>query len=125
MAGQPIAGLRSEQLPLVFLPDNVHVHERATRALIAHPVQQYDHALQTGNLYATGTTFRPIARRIDIFEYGQLYYFYGWFDIWGDAGNKRRGIPQMANVLAVFLHRGGTTKQICEYRLNGNDFPTP
>ncbi len=119
-------GVRSDQMPLVFIPDDATVDQRATNLLIAHPVQKYDSNLNTGNLYSTATGFRPIARSIGIFKYRGLYYLDGFFDIWGDARNERRGRPSLANTLAVFLHKDGATRQICEYQLSdGRDYPKP
>jgi hypothetical protein len=90
-------------------------------------VQQFDHDTveHSGNLYATATGFRPVARSIGIFKYRKLYYLDGFFDIWGDFENNRRGIPKLANTLAVFVHKDRETRQICEYQLRGRDFPTP
>jgi hypothetical protein len=118
-------GLRIDQMPLVFKSGNGAVDEAATKLLIAHPVQAYDTKINTGNLYATATGFRPVARSIGIFKYRDLYYFDGFFDIWGDANNERRGQPALANTLAVFLHRDGVSREICEYRLSGRDYPQP
>jgi hypothetical protein len=118
-------GLRSSQMPLVFKPGSEEVDERATKRLIAHPMQQYDSTLHTGNQYSSATDFRPIARSIGIFKYRDLYYFDGFFDIWGDAKNERRGRPALANTLAVFLHKDGVSSQVCEYQLSGRDYPKP
>jgi hypothetical protein len=120
-----IEGRRNEQLPLVFKNGDEEIDDEATKTLTAHPVQQYDSTLKTGNLYGSATKFRPIARSIGIFKYRDKYYFDGFFDIWGDAKNERRGRPALANVLAVFLHRDGVSRQICEYRLSGRDYPGP
>jgi hypothetical protein len=120
------AGLRTEQMPLVFKSGDNSIDVEATKLLIAHPIQKYDSSLNTGNLYSTATSFRPIARSIGIFKYRDLYYFDGFFDIWGDAKNERRGLPALANTLAVFLHKDGVSRQICEYRLSdGRDYPKP
>lgn len=118
-------GLRSSQMPLVFKPGSDEIDERATKMLIAHPIQQYDSALHTGNLYSTATDFRPIARSIGVFKYRGLFYFDGFFDIWGDAKNERRGRAELANTLAVFLHKNGVSSQVCEYQLGGRDYPKP
>jgi hypothetical protein len=118
-------GLRSSQMPLVFKPGSEEIDEQATKLLTAHPIQQYDSALHTGNLYSTATDFRPIARSIGIFKYRELYYLDGFFDIWGDAKNERRGRPALANTLAVFRHKDGVSSQICEYQLGGRDYPKP
>ena len=118
-------GTRVEQMPIVVKPGDNEVDERATKLLIAHPVQQYDSTIHTGNLYSSGIGFRPVARAIGIFKYRDLYYMDGFFDIWGDAQNERRGRPALANKLAVFLHRDGVSRQICEYHLSGGDYPRP
>jgi hypothetical protein len=118
-------GLRIDQMPLVFKSGDGTIDEAATKLLIAHPIQAYDTKINTGNLYSTATGFRPIARSIGIFKYRDLYYFDGFFDIWGDANNERRGRPALANTLAVFLHKDGVSRQICEYRLSGRDYPKP
>src|SRR5271166_87204 len=118
-------GPRSAQMPIVFKAGDNEVDERATKLLIAHPIQQYDSAIRTGNLYSSGIGFRPVARAIGIFKYHDLYYMDGFFDIWGDAQNERRGRPALANTMAVFLHRDGVSRQICEYHLSGDDYPRP
>jgi hypothetical protein len=119
-------GQRSDQMPIVFKPGDGEIDAQATKLLIAHPIQKYDSSLQTGNLYSTATDFRPIARSIGIFKYRNLYYFDGFFDIWGDAKNERRGRPALANTLAVFLHKDGVSRQMCEYDLiDRQDYPTP
>lgn len=89
-------------------------------------MQHYDYRLNTGNLYSSATVFRPIARAIGMFKYRDLHYFDGFFDVWGDAKNERRGRPALANTLAVFLHKDGVSHQVCEYQLSdGNDYPRP
>jgi hypothetical protein len=118
-------GLRAVQAPLVFNANDEGVDEKATKAIIAHPVQQYDLSLHTGNFYVGAHTFRTIARAISIFRYRGAYYFDGFFDIWGDADDKRRGEPRLANTLAVFIRKDDVTRQICEYRMSGSDYPTP
>jgi hypothetical protein len=118
-------GLRVVQAPLVFNAKDEGVDEKTTDAIIGHPVPHYDSSLPTGNLYIDESTFRTIARAIGIFRYRDKYYFDGFFDIWGDAENKRRGEPQLANTLAVFAHEAHITRQICEYRMGGADYPRP
>jgi hypothetical protein len=118
-------GLRAVQAPLIFKADDTGIDQGATEAIIGHPVQRYDLTLDTGNLYVDASTFRTIARAIGIFRYRDTYYFDGFFDIWGDADDKRRGEPKLANTLGVFARKANVTRQICEYQMSGADYPTP
>jgi len=54
------------------------------------------------------------------FKYQDLYYFDTFFDSWGDTKNKRRKDKNIGNTLAVFLHKDGETKQVCEYLMTDN-----
>ena len=125
IGGCGIDGRRNAQLPLVFKYGDEEIDSKATKAIVAHPVQKYDPTLNTGNLYGSATNFRPIARSIGVFKYRDKYYFDGFFDIWGDAKNERRGRPALANTMAVFLNQDGISRQICEYHLSGEDYPRP
>jgi hypothetical protein len=119
----PGAGLRLEQLPVIFTADNQAIDTNKTKAIIAHPTQTYDARLNTGNLYSSATPFRPIARSIGIFKYKDAYYFDGFFDVWGDAQNQRRGREGLANIMGVFLHKDHHTTQVCEIQWLSSDFP--
>lgn len=67
--------------------------------------------------------FHPIGHFITLFEYRGLIYLGAFFDSSGDYEGRRRGEPDLANTLGVFLRRHGSTKQLCEYRLSGDDYP--
>ena len=79
------------------------INEKRTREIFGHP---------TGH----NSKFRPIGRKISIFEYGGLYYFDTFFDSSGDFEGNRQTDPQIATTLGVFLRKDDVTKQVCEYR---------
>jgi hypothetical protein len=126
--GESNNGLRLDQLPIIFDASSRDIDGQATSEMIAHSSQDYDRELRTGSLYATAGpsgSFRPVGPSIGIFKYRSLYYLDTFFDIWGDAENKRRGRPELANTLGVFLRADGSRRQLCEYQLNGTDYPKP
>jgi hypothetical protein len=67
--------------------------------------------------------FHPIGHFITLFNYRRLTYIAALFDAGGDFAGRRKGDAGLANVLGVFLRRHQTTKELCEYRLSGKDYP--
>lgn len=119
----PQAALRQAQLAYVMTPDGKQVDMARTRAIFGHPVQAYSVTGADGKVTTFLLHFRPIGSSIGIFKYRDLYYFDSFFDIWGDFADQRRDRPALANNLAVFLRRDGTTHQICEYHTDDQDYP--
>jgi len=107
--------LRQPQVALVVSGNNDRLDAFITVKIFGHPKEGY--RLTDGSI---SDKFRPIGRTIGIFKYQDIYYFDTFFDGWGDIENKRKKNEDIVNTLAVFLHQGGKTKQICEYLMTDN-----
>ena len=94
-----------------------------TRQLFGHPSGAYKIAGHPRD------EFRPIGKRLGIFNVEGTYYMDTFFDDWGDFHDGRRNAPELshsnparhsddpeiANRLGVFLRRNAETSQMCEY----------
>lgn len=106
-----------DSIPIVLNAGGDGSHVERTRRIFGHPSGGY--RLSTGKM---ATEFRPIGRTMGIFQFDGAYYMDTFFDGWGDFNGYRQhdpGLgqydPEIAKRLAVFLRRGGETKQVCEY----------
>jgi len=98
------------QLAFVVTGNNDRLDALKTKKIFAHPSGGY--RLPDGSLSAN---FRPIGITIGIFKYQDSYYFDTFFDSRGDFEDKRQNDERLFNTLAVFLHKDGKTRQVCEY----------
>ena len=108
-----------ESIPIVLNSSGDGPDVERTRNFFGHPLGSY--RLPSGKAL---NGFRPISKRIGIFEYEGQFYFDAFFDVWGDFRGSRRNDPslaredpEIANRLGVFLRQGATTTQVCEYWL--------
>ena len=118
--GDPL--LRQPQVAFVITSSNDRLDVSKTVNIFGHPSGGY--RLDDGSL---ASKFRPIGRAVGIFNYQNIYYFDTFFDGWGDFENKRQTVytqsknMQIANTLAVFLHKDGKTRPVCEYLMTDNE----
>lgn len=115
-------GYRARQLPLVMDGDD-HIDERATAAIFRGRGSPAWVAGKSWVPKDASFPFRPIGHSIGIFEYRGTIYFDTFFDASGDANAERAGEAKLANVLGVFVRRDGATREQCEYRMAGHDYP--
>jgi hypothetical protein len=116
-------GFRPRQLPLILKPDGTQIDEVKTAAVFSGrglPTWVMDPAaVPKGSVFP----FRPVGRSIAIFQYRDRMYFDAFFDLSGDDQGQRRNIPQLANTLGVFVREQKMTREICEYKMAGTDYP--
>ncbi len=114
--------LRQPQLAFVVSENNDRLDVHNTKKIFAHPKGGY--SIQLNGQWTVADKFRPIGSSIGIFEYQGTYYFDTFFDGWGDFQDERRiegaqtKNKKIVNTLAVFLHKGGKTRQMCEYLMS-------
>ena len=106
-----------DSIPIVLNASGDGPDVERTNSLFGHPSGGY--RLPSGKALKG---FRPIGRRMGMFEYEGKFYFDTFFDVWGDLNGGRRNDPslakedsEIANRLGVFLRQGATTTQVCEY----------
>ena len=119
----PNAGFRQSQIAYVLTSDESVVDASRTERLFGHPFKAYVGTGMDGKEFKITTTFRPLGTSIGIFKYRDTYYIDTFFDIWGDLENQRRGDFLLANTLAVIVHKGTSTREICEFDVSGQDYP--
>lgn len=110
--------IRQPQVAIVVTGNNDRLDVARTEKIFGHPMGGYPIKFE-GHWTVTGR-FRPIGRSMGVFKYQDLYYFDTFFDSWGDIESKRRKNKQIGDTLAVFLHKDGKTKQVCEYLMTDN-----
>lgn len=116
--------LHQPQVPFVTRDRGDRLDVIKTKKIFAHPKGGY--AIQVDGKWTVADRFRPVGSYIGIFKYLDTYYFDTFFDGWGDAENNRqtentrRKNKQITNTLAVFVHKDGKTRQICEYLMTDN-----
>jgi len=120
----PDAGYRQPQLAYVLTKNDADVDQERTKALFQHPVRDYVGTRQDGERFVISDRYRPIGTSTGIFEYRNKVYLDTFFDVWGDLRNARVDLPKIANTLAVIERKGGEAKEICEYEVSGQDYPT-
>ena len=105
VCGSEKNGHRWWQSQIAYVVDfeAARIDEKRTREIFGHPAGH-------------NSEFRPIGRKVSIFEYDGLNYFDTFFDSSGDFEGNRQTDPLIASTLGVFLRKGGVTKQVCEYR---------
>jgi uncharacterized protein YecT (DUF1311 family) len=113
--------LHQPQVALVILDNNDRLNVHKTVEIFAHPMGSYRFYDAVDKKWKISDAFRPIGRSIGIFKYQDIYYFDTFFDGWGDFKDKRQRYKNIDNTLAVFLHKNGKTRQVCEYLMTDND----
>lgn len=112
-------GFRPRRLPLIMSQD-FHIDTEETARVFG---RLGGGILPTSELRVGQPPFQPVGHFITPFRYNGLTYFSAFFDVTGDDRGLRKGDPRLANVLAVLLRRDHKTRQVCEYRMAGSDFP--
>jgi len=104
-------GQRSRQLAFIAGADTKTIDDERTLALFQHPHDGFPHS----GFQVLG--FIPIGSPISVFKYRDLTYFDTFFEGggWPDFYGHRARLSTLDNHLAVFLHRNGATRQVCEY----------
>ena len=116
--------IRQPQIAFVIAGDNEWLDVPKTIAVFRHPEVGYP--IRLNSKWILSEDFRPIGRSIGIFEFEGVYYFDTFFDGWGDFDGKRRTVytrhkdENIVNTLAVFLHKDGKTRQVCEYQMTND-----
>ena len=105
--------LHQPQIAFVTTANNSLLDVMKTEKIFGHPKGGY--RIHVDGKWIETDGFRPIGNYIGIFKYQALYYFDTFFDSWGDIHNKRLNDKNIGNTLAVFLHKNGKTRQVCEY----------
>lgn len=119
--------LRQPQVAFVVTGNNDRLDVIKTEKIFAHPKGGYRFFSTAEQKWKISDDFRPIGDSMGIFKYQDMYYFDTFFDGWGDFENKRRIVytrrknKQIVNTLAVFLHKDGKTRQVCEYLMTDNE----
>ena len=119
--------LRQPQIAFVVKGRNDRL-DVSTVKIFGHPKGGYP--IYMDGHWRMADSFRPAGKSIGIFKYQDIYYFDTFFDGWGDFENKRQTVytqsknMQIANTLAIFLHKNGKTKQVCEYLMTDNKSQT-
>jgi len=119
--------LRQPQQAFVITGSNDRLDVSKTTNIFAHPKGGYRFYSKVEKKWKVSSDFRPIGKSMGLFKYQDQYYFDTFFDGWGDFENKRQTVNaqikgmQIANTLAVFLHKDGATKQVCEYLMTDNE----
>ncbi|MHB1587936.1 MAG: hypothetical protein ACYCRH_04145 [Acidiferrobacteraceae bacterium] len=100
-------------------PLNIPIDIAKTKAVFGYPGGGYHYPGQS----IPDQRFRPLGPTLGIFKYKNLYYsetflFNNPVDFWGllTAGKDMYN-PRQANDLAVFLHRHGKTREVCQYHM--------
>jgi len=111
--------MRWQQLPLIMKGD-MHIDQARTAEVFGRistngPPQR--------EKAAADHPFIPVGFFITPFVYRGTIYFSAFFDEKGDYEGKRRGDWRLWNVMGVLMRRQGRTREICEYRLRGDDYP--
>jgi hypothetical protein len=103
-----------EQRTLVLTPDSSRIDETATEDTFGHPGRGDLGFIHGQQMRYQG--FVPIGPSISVFEFRDVYYFDTYFNPdFGDFYGKRRGDPELDDVLGVFVRQDGHTRQVCEY----------
>jgi len=131
--------VRLPQIAFVVSNDGKRLDVVKTEKVFAHPSGGYRAYDEVNQRWVTFSQFRPVGDSIGIFKFRDLYYFDTFFDKWGDFEDKRYGWDDplnkrladtgegksydknIINTLAVFLHKDGETKQICEYLMTDQE----
>lgn len=117
--------IRQPQVAFVVTGNNDRLDVIKTEKIFAHPKGGYP--LYMDGHWRMADDFRPIGDSMGIFKYQDIYYFDTFFDGWGDFEGKRRTEgalnkhQKIFNTLAVFLHKNGKTRQVCEYLMTDNE----
>lgn len=123
----PNEPLRMPQIAFAVTADGRRLDIVETEKMFAHPTGGYRFFSRQDKKWKISDNFRAIGERMGIFKFRELYYFDTFFDGWGDFEGKRRSEgtshkeKNIVNTLAVFLHKDGKTKQICEYLMTDNE----
>jgi len=116
-------GYRPRQLPFVLQSNFEHIDEVKTAAVFSghgRPSWVADKPWVPQN---SNFPFRPLGRSIGIFEYRGTIYFDTFFDLSGDSEGARVNERKMENTLGVFVRERGSTRQVCELEMAGDDYP--
>lgn len=110
---------RTPQLAFIVSASQSEVDEAATRRVFWRAKPAILSYTVDGKLHHQSIDL-PVGWNMSIFKFEGLYYFDTFYndDGWGDYQNKRRKDKALARTLAVFLHRNGETREMCELRLN-------
>jgi len=131
--------VRLPQIAFVVSNDGNRLDVVKTEKVFAHPSGGYHFYSPYEKKWVVSDKFRPVGKSVGIFKYKGTYYFDTFFDEWGDFEDKRYGWDDpvnkrlaetgkgksydknITNTLAVFLHKDGKTRQVCEYLMTDNE----
>jgi hypothetical protein len=112
-------GYRPRRLPLI-MSSRSHIDAEETALVFGRPGR----GLNRGRRLALGEMpFKPVGHFITPFKYRGVTYFSTFFDVTGDYRGLRKNQPKLANVLGVLLRRDHNTREVCEYKMAGSDYP--
>jgi hypothetical protein len=122
--GQTLVMWQIQQLAFVLTDDHRGVDGIKTRLFFgngAKPRTSKDHQ----RVPPVGA-FSPLRDTMNIFEFNGTYYLAGFDNgTFGPYEATALGNPALSGSLAVFLHKNGQTKQVCEYQMIGKQLAKP
>jgi hypothetical protein len=119
--GEATAPSRGWSYVLVTNASGTAVDWEKTVRIFGHPLGGYKVSYYDIDKHKRVTTvadkFRPVGTQLGVFSFQGQWYFDTFSETeWGDFQGQRRGSPDLARTLGVFIHQSGKTRQVCELR---------